>query len=76
MKYNVEQKDNSDLFIKMGVEDFQEIILNNELHIHITTSNDMDYAVDIYKYNPDKDPDEDDLIHSAWFTQDDIHEEE
>lgn len=39
-----------ELHIEMGKEDWQEIVVNNKLHIHLKT-NYRGYSIDLYKYN-------------------------
>ena len=49
-----------ELHIEMGKEDWQEIVINNKLHIHLKT-NYRGYSIDLYKYNMTN-PKEEDFI--------------
>ncbi len=49
-----------ELHIEMGKEDWQEIVVNNKLHIHLKTSY-RGYSIDLYKYNM-ANPKEEDFI--------------
>ena len=45
-----------EIHVKMGIDDWQEVIINKDLQVHIHTS-DEGYTVDLYAYNEDT-PDE------------------
>ena len=49
-----------ELHIEIGKEDWQEIVINNKLHIHLKTSY-RGYSIDLYKYNMTN-PKEEDFI--------------
>lgn len=65
---------NDEINITMGEEDWQEIIVDKKLHIHISKTH-TGIAIDLYRYNPDN-PTEDDLLGSLWYTPDDLEIEE
>ena len=46
-----------EIHLRMGNDDWQEIIINNDLQIHINTNGGEGYNVDLYTYNEDT-PDE------------------
>ena len=49
-----------ELHIEIGKEDWQAIVINNKLHIHLKT-NYRGYSIDLYKYNMTN-PKEEDFI--------------
>jgi len=49
-----------ELYIKMGEDDWKDIVINNKLHIHLKTC-DRGYSADFYKYNMTN-PQEDDFL--------------
>lgn len=60
---------NQEFHIGIGKEDWQEIVINNELHLHITKSNEG-YIVDYYAYTQGEE--RDDLITSTTIWEDDL----
>lgn len=68
----IEVKNGNDLHITMGKDDWQEIVINNELHLHIRTDNSGAYSIDTYKYSELEEPSENDLINSFWVDRDDL----
>lgn len=56
----------------IGAEDFQEIIINKEVHIHVRYSADGGYTFDFYKESALNEPLEDDFLTSVAFTRDDL----
>ena len=67
----IEVKD-GEIHAIVGEDSWQEVIVNNELHLHIRTDNSGAYSVDVYKYSELEEPSEDDLIHSFWVNRDDL----
>lgn len=60
--------------INLGERDWQEVVINKQLQLHITTNFDG-ICVDYYKYrNPNEDADDfdDDFIGSRYFLWDDL----
>ena len=64
--------ENDTIHVQMGTDDWQEIVINNEIHLHVRTDNSGAYSVDVYKYSQLEEPLEDDLIHSFWANRDDL----
>ena len=56
--------DRCELHTTLGIEDWQEIVINKELHLHITSSADGGYVIDVYNYSTLDEPSEDDLVTS------------
>ena len=64
LNFEVNQ-DRGELHTTLGVEDWQEIVINKELHLHITSSADGVYIIDVYNYSTLEEPSEDDLVTSV-----------
>ena len=66
-----------EVHVKMGKDDWQEIIVNNDLQVHIHTS-DEGYTVDLYAYNedtPDEERDYDnEFISSCYASYEEVEE--
>lgn len=54
-----------------GEENWQEIVINNELHLHLVKSKDG-YTVDVYNYSKLEEPFEEDFITSTFVNWDDL----
>ena len=67
------------LNLAMGVDDYHDVIINKELHIHIK-SDEEGYAMDLYPYRDDQSLDDedrdldDDLISGTWVTHSEIQD--
>lgn len=42
-----------EIHLSMGNDDWQEIVINKDLHIHVNTNGGEGYNVDLYAYNED-----------------------
>lgn len=56
--------DRNEIHVELGREDWTEIVINKELHLHISSSADGAYIIDKYIYSTMEEPSEDDLIGS------------
>jgi hypothetical protein len=66
------ETEKDELHMKLGKEDWAEIVINKELHLHLVRSTDG-YVVDIYRYNPEGIGGyDDDLIDSKCVFDDDL----
>lgn len=75
MSDNIEINIDEHIGINMGEQDWQEIVINEKLQLHITTSQDG-ICIDYYKYREEFDDQEnydDDFIGSKYFLWDDLN---
>lgn len=46
--------EDEEIHVKMGKDDWQEIIINEDLHIHVNTNGGEGYNVDLYAYHTEE----------------------